>query len=158
VLYFHQKKDSSSNMMERSSSPFPNQKLITKASTKVVPNSKVLTKTISNTTNSTLKTDVKSLLKPQTINKDTISKATINSNGIIKLSIDNRINNLQKQNLSDRKQTDNLKIKLSSGQTKSKLSSVSPGKISEFQSKNSYSLPEPQDLVTYLSTDSSFIM
>lgn len=68
-------------MIERAPSPSQNQKLFTKGSTKAVPTTKQLTKTISNTTNATARTDLKTYNKSQTITKETISKTTINTNG-----------------------------------------------------------------------------
>ena len=140
--------------------PNQNIKANPKNSGKIVSYGKISTKTISNNTNISQKSDSKNISKA-TINKEFISKQTLESSKAT-IKEPNKNNLVQSKTLSnsDRKQQENLRTKLSSdsGAVKHKLSSVSPKKINEFSKNNLQDDNQTNDLISAFIADNSFNM
>jgi len=152
VLYFNKKKESSNTeATERASSPNNANKKISAKAVNNVNINRTVNVTISSTTN-------KPNLKANAVHRETAIKQTISTT----IDKDSRGVNIQKKVLSDRKVVDSVKTKLSNVSAgKNKLSSVSPKKVSEFQSKLSQQVPPEEDnfissLISHAVFDNNF--
>jgi hypothetical protein len=75
--------------------------------------------------------------------------------------LESKLINVQntKQPLSDRKQIEMPKKGINSvASSNCKLSSLSPKRANEFNNKSLLSQPNPEDLISWLASDNSFVM